>query len=339
MQWNGEADGLRSGRIGIAYTKDVLQIVDSTQDAFTIELAVRSMSSQKDHIGRVLSIMGPDKAERFFVGQWQDRLLVRFYGAQFDKGFLELNDDFVFAGGKPTHVIVSYRHGAVSLFVNGVTVIASSPLPLHSLNGILILGNAPAGNKGWIGELDALCLSRKPMTSEEVSINWQYWLKFGALKTESAPAQTIAQYAFTERSGHIAHNMQGPEYALFIPENMEKKDFQMLHLPFDEFGLTKGYLLDVALNSLGFIPFGFCFALFLLSFERMSHKCLLFWTTGTGGLISLTIEVLQALMLSRSSQLSDLILNTLGTLGGAVFCLLPLLLYRKKEQNVEESIL
>lgn len=79
-------------------------------------------------------------------------------------------------------------------------------------------------------------------------------------------------------------------------------------------------LQDFAINTLGFVPFGF---LLMLSFKnrREDQRANLFKqaaiVVGVGGLVSLFLETSQYyLVLGRDSSLFDCISNTLGTLLG-----------------------
>jgi hypothetical protein len=321
MSWNDQGNGLRSGGNGAAFAADELSLVDATHDAFSLELVVESFSHSENDIGRILSIVGADGTEQLFIGEWQDHLVMRFLG-----GSRELDAPYALRDGKITCVSVTYGHGAVSLFVDGAPIVVRSSLPLRSLAGSLVLGKHRSGGSGWVGQWLALRISRSALSRQDVAERWLSWQKTGALTSGSTTDQAIALYSFSEQTGRIAHNLLGPAYTLSIPENVVRKSIQVLHLPFDEFNFSRAYLQDVALNSVGFIPMGYCCALFLLLFRRMSFRRLLVWTTVTCGLISLTIEVTQAFMPSRTSQLSDLILNTAGGLVGAIFCVLPLAL-------------
>jgi hypothetical protein len=326
-QWMSGKDGLRAEAKGIAYTRAEMRLIDPGHDAFCIEMTALSASASSGRIRRLISIMGPDMNELLFVGQWESSAAVRFRSNRFAGGYREFGAVSVFQPMKPAHLIISYGKGALSLFANGAVVADGTMIPLQSLVGILIVGNSPNGANGWVGEIGAIRVSHKAIQAEEAAEHFRHWRESGTLLDGRDASSIIAEYTFSERSGRTAHNSLGPAYDLLIPARMVKKDLQLLHFPLDEMRLSRYYVYDVIVNSLGFIPFGFCAGLFMLSLPGMRVGRLLLWATASGGFISLTIEVLQAFTINRSSQLSDLILNTLGTLVGAVCCLLPLLLY------------
>jgi glycopeptide antibiotics resistance protein len=91
--------------------------------------------------------------------------------------------------------------------------------------------------------------------------------------------------------------------------------------PWKDFTNDASYYADIAVNVIGFLPFGFFFALFLLRGYTKPRWKIIAVVVATGFLISLLIELLQVLIPGRSSQLSDVITDTFGTLAGACVCL------------------
>ena len=67
------------------------------------------------------------------------------------------------------------------------------------------------------------------------------------------------------------------------------------------------------------MPFGYVLAAALMRGKGNLKKLNVLFAVSFCFTISLIIELLQALMPSRSSHLLDLVLNTLGGLAGAVF--------------------
>ena len=86
---------------------------------------------------------------------------------------------------------------------------------------------------------------------------------------------------------------------------------EFLSAPWHHFRSTPGYWEDVAINILGFIPFGLSFLAYFSSVRLTKNAALLVLLLGF--LTSLTIEVLQAWLPTRNSGINDLITNTFGT--------------------------
>jgi hypothetical protein len=71
-------------------------------------------------------------------------------------------------------------------------------------------------------------------------------------------------------------------------------------------------LLDIVINIAGFIPFGFLLSIYLTQKGLTFSKALLL-SIVAGFVISLTIELLQYFLPTRTSSMPDLIANTVGT--------------------------
>ena len=133
---------------------------------------------------------------------------------------------------------------------------------------------------------------------------------------KGAPAYSL--YLFNEQSGEKLHNLgkAGPD--LVIPQNyfIFQPGFLM---PFwKEFRPNREYAKDLAINVLGMVPIGICFAA-LLAWINGSRRCIVYAALG-GFCVSLSIEILQAFMPTRFSGTTDLITNTLGAaLGGWLY--------------------
>lgn len=110
-------------------------------------------------------------------------------------------------------------------------------------------------------------------------------------------------------------------YGALIPFNISLQSDVVIYnigrinwTPFVDLDGTRASIPDIVQNILFFIPFGF---LGLLSFSR--HKFFaLFLVIFFGFVISLNIELLQLTTRDRTTSITDLICNTIGTAVGAV---------------------
>ncbi len=82
--------------------------------------------------------------------------------------------------------------------------------------------------------------------------------------------------------------------------------------------LAKLNIKDIIINLLGFIPFGFVLSATLSKLGGMFRKYGIFLAVGVCFAVSLVIEVTQAWIPSRNSDLLDLVFNTSGGWIGAV---------------------
>lgn len=115
-----------------------------------------------------------------------------------------------------------------------------------------------------------------------------------------------------------AEDSSGNRHHLVIPEIFSAVHRQILIPPWKDVSDTGPDYPDIAVNILGFMPFGFCFFLYCrLARPNRQAKTTLFVVL-VGATISLTIELIQAWLPNRVSSITDLLTNTTGTLLGAV---------------------
>jgi hypothetical protein len=96
-----------------------------------------------------------------------------------------------------------------------------------------------------------------------------------------------------------------------VPEHYFVLRAPFLERPWDEFNLSWSYCKNVLINIGGFVPLGFFFCAYFASVRRFDQAALT--TIVLVGVVSLTIEVLQAFLPTRDSGMTDIITNTLGT--------------------------
>jgi len=75
---------------------------------------------------------------------------------------------------------------------------------------------------------------------------------------------------------------------------------------------------DLAVNLLGFVPWGFFFSFWLVEYLRWKPRRSYGFVVLLGGFISLAIETIQAFIPARDSSLLDLLCNISGTVLGVL---------------------
>ena len=134
----------------------------------------------------------------------------------------------------------------------------------------------------------------------------------------AAEKGAAALYLFDEHGGAVAHNSLDPATDLIIPTHYFILHPAFMLPPWREYHPTWSYWRDIVVNVAGFVPFGFCAFAYLSLTRVVKHSGA---TTVIVGLFtSLTIELLQAFLPTRSSGTTDLITNTLGTAIGVMLC-------------------
>ena len=127
---------------------------------------------------------------------------------------------------------------------------------------------------------------------------------------------------FDENKGKRALNHVGGDNHLFIAAKMRILNKKILALKRGEFLVTRSLVQDLIVNFAGFIPFGFVLMGTFVKAGGGFRKHGILIAVVLCFFVSLAIEIVQAWMPSRSSDLLDLTLNTLGGLFGAVGCVI-----------------
>jgi hypothetical protein len=225
----------------------------------------------------------------------------------------------VFKDLKPVLVTISFDEAGVAIYVDGILVRKSSNFRIlrSDLNGQLVLGNAASTADSWAGQVRALAIYRRELQASEVLQYFAAWTEGRPPATNPATNEdTIASYRFDEAKGNVVHSQVASAPNLVIPERFFVVNQQFLERPWDEFFPGRSYWEDVAVNVVGFIPLGVCFGGYFAIVRRVKRAT---WLTIAFGLaVSLTIELLQSLLPTRNSGMTDLFTNTFGTFLGAI---------------------
>ena len=328
VRWVNEENGVRFQGFGMAYLPGPL--IDPSRalghdGPVTLELCVRPQSEPGNRIARIVSLYDGREREVFLIGQWRSHLIIRTRapGGIGPREFREVGLKNVLAkGGKRFLTIVSGKEGTL-ISVDGVK---EKYIPRFTLlsgeeenSGVLVLGNSPDGHSAWEGDLFYLAIYNRLLEAEEISRHYQNWNRFGnPLAAEET--EPVLFYLFADRKGAIAKNEINSNYNLLIPEVFHVLQKKILVLPWEAFQLDRSFIKDVAINILGFVPFGFFFAAWL-GYKKMPQNIpaaavVILIACG----ISLTIELLQVYLPTRNSSLTDLMCNILGTALGQMLC-------------------
>jgi len=315
VAWLVNENGIRIGNHGCILSSEPFRAQYSAADGSgSLEVWINPDLSSK---GRrtILAFEGPgDDATSFSIQQDGSALIVQRKNAE-DNGTLHtaessivgvLSDDSrvgltITLGPHDTNV---YRNGALAATFH----ISGQPTP--SFGGRFVLGSAMNVGGNWRGQVYGLAIYERKLMPEEVASHYEEWVKSRRLIATDQELP-IASYPFTERAGNLVHEQFGSQNSLLIPARYAVLHPEFLSLPWRHFRSTPGYWEDVAINIIGFVPFGFSFFAYFSMVRETKHAALL--VVLLGFLTSLCIEVLQAWLPTRNSGANDLITNTLGS--------------------------
>jgi hypothetical protein len=210
------------------------------------------------------------------------------------------------------------------IYLDGQLAAAKSDMLLELPRGEnvrLVAGNSAYGNHPWEGDLYGVDFFGRALSDEEVAAHYSGWsekLEF----TYTTPLPPVIRYNLDQsgvnqatRGSDTPHNLQVPTRMKLLQPNFffQKWDLRKI-------GKSLFKSRDALINLFGFVPLGLLLGATLIKLGGKYRTHCVSLSLATGFLVSLWIETLQAWMPARSSDMQDLVLNTAGTLVGALCC-------------------
>ena len=311
---------------GILFSKTPLVIFEKNilnPDSLSIELAILPQSENIGYIACIFSLYDGYDPPPLLIGQWKTHLIIRFREVHSKSAHLHREISINNALKKGENVVISIvtSENNTSIYLNeNLSKSYSNYSPLKTnmtLSGQIVVGNSPSGDAPWQGEIHSLKVHTLNIKKKHISNNY-FEQKKGKPQTSreiTSLKNKLSKPSF--KSQNFVINVNNKELSLFIPEKFKILKKNILVPPWIDSRINFSTLKDMAVNIFGFIPFGF-FLTFCFKVNRgnYSNSKNYFITVLVGFLISLSIELIQVNIPERSSSLTDLLLNTLGTLFG-----------------------
>jgi hypothetical protein len=315
VAWLANENGIRIGSHGCILSSEPFRAQDFADDGSgSLEAWIKPDLSSK---GRrtILAFEGPGDDSTAFSAQQDGRTLILQRKNADENGTLHTAESSivgVLSDDSRVGLTITLGPHDTNVYRNGVLAATShiSGKSVSTFEGRLVLGSAMNVGGNWRGQVYGLAIYGRKLMPEEVASHYEEWVKSRRLMATHQELP-IASYPFTERAGNIVHEQFGSQNSLLIPARYVVLHPEFLSLPWRHFRSTPGYWEDVAINILGFVPFGFSFFAYFSMVRETKHAALLVILLGF--LTSLSIEVLQAWLPTRNSGVNDLITNTLGS--------------------------
>lgn len=319
VTWLKNRKGLDFGANPVVLSRAPLNFADPRWSSISLEIWLQPTGSWG--INTFFSVYAPENPKQFRMMYYHDAFLIRrnrrdARGRSDDIGIGVDNAAFP---NIPLFVTITAGPKSSSIYFNGklARVFPGYTLSGRDLSGQLIFGTSPFEKQTWHGELRGLAIYGVELSTADVLAHYQKW-------TDGRPAELAqelvptALYDFHEGIGVTIHDLAGVAPDLFIPKHYSVPHKPILQWPWDEYRPNRSSAVDIAVNIAGFVPFGFLLCAFLWSTTRCQRPALS--AVLIGALLSLTIELLQAYIPQRSSGVTDIVTNTLGTAMGAILC-------------------
>ncbi len=323
VTWLPDANGIRFGYAGIAFTETSLQPAPSklAPDGCAIELWLRS--SAADPSGNMLTFSAADNPEGIVLRQWRDSLLL-YRATQpgpLEVKSIEFDVDGMLQTGRPVQVTISSGPDGTIFYADGKKVAASRTFKIFpaDLHRQVVLGSASTNFQPWQGDIRGLAVYDAELSAAEVSAHYAEWVagdSSSGLRLDQDREHLVARYEFRERAGTEIHSALASAPPIKIPVHFTIPRKPMLASPAEEFEAKWVWLHDVLVNIVGFMPLGFVLGGYFALSRSRPKAILLAWLCG--GLLSFTIEFLQYYIPRRGSGWTDVITNSTGALLGAL---------------------
>ncbi len=325
VEWLKEKNGIRFSGRGQALSRDLFPAIPqpSGDASLTIEVAIRPLKLDGRRLPHILSFITGTGQPVFGLGAWRSLLGVQVGRPEADQGHQKaarIWSGDVLTLGRPVFVTVVARQQGTSLYLDSRHQgdYPEASLPAGAIPpSRLLLGNSPTGRNGWKGDILAVAVYKRALTRDEVAQNHTAWVD-GKLPGPAAREALLARYDFAAGSSVVASGEYGIRNDLLIPAVFKPLRRSVLNGPPRDAKSTEIFNLDGFLNILGFMPFGWLALSALGSAPLLPDRLQSLIVVFSGFALSLAIELTQVFLPARSSSLTDLGANTIGTAAGVL---------------------
>ena len=313
VAWLGKENGLRFGGYGTILSSGTFQMAGS-QDEASSSLEIWLQPGLTSDSNTFLSFSTPQNPLQFTLHQYFSYLILNRENRGDQHRTEVIGIDGVFNQIKPVFITITSGTQETAMYVDGALARAFPGFRLgKDFTGQLVIGTSPVTAHSWPGQLRGLAIYHQELSAEHVLKHYETWTTHGVPEL-IGNEHIVALYLFNERAGSVVHNAFRPGVDLYIPQR-----FSLLHQVFlkpfwKEYQPGWGYWIDLLLNVVAFIPLGFFFCSYWSAVRPIIRPALA--ATVLGLAVSLTIEILQSYLPTRSSGTTDLFTNTLGTFLG-----------------------
>ncbi len=347
--------GLNIATHGTAYTPSATVKLQGLHK-FTVLVDFETSSDGLDSLKSVFGWLLSKNDKKFSIVQWKDGIELHIRNEGKAAG-LNFGADGVLEKDKRISCLFVYDGQLMYLYANGEPVRRENRGPLSFSNWSrewpLVVGTDADGKSQWQGRIYEVAIYDRALTEDEIAewsaipggglraeggeslrrVEGQNRKKVsGTRSQESGVAQEedlrpLIHYVFMpentyetvfrgQRAVGVRELGKGEPADLIIPEYFEP--YKRACFEWDPDWIKyKSNWIDVAVNILGFIPFGILMML-VLTGRGMNVLLAGVVTVLVGFMISFCIEYLQAFLPSRHSSMRDLLCNTIGTAIGAI---------------------
>ncbi len=331
VKWLPNRNGIRFYGQGMVLSQQPLNFgtIGPVTGLISIEMWVLPHKESNNTVASIVTLYDRDR-EIFMAGQWLSELIIRIPVIKTDrkKRYRELSIANALTKDVTHLITMVSEKESTAIYINGMLEKIVPDFSLLSidkdLSGRLILGNSPDGTHVWNGSFFGLAVYNQALRNTEVRDHYQAWRQhilsgsptsFKELYQGPTGGLTMpdALYLFNEHGGKLIHDYSGSGHDFMMPPFFQPLRRTILGMPDKGFYFSRSNLNDIAINIVGFMPFGFLVSAWLRLAKKLhlsSAYCITFFL---GLCLSLAIELIQVYLPMRDSSLLDIISNTVGT--------------------------
>ena len=330
VSWLPGRPGLHFEKCGVAHDPELLpervssDVTTNQAASFTVEIWAEADREPDDNVYHLLTIHNDRLPRDFIICQWQRACILRatVQHPWPSRKVSEVDARVALTEGNPKFITIRGDGTGTDFFLDGLPAghFSQYVLKPEALDGQLMLGNDASGKHPWSGSLFGLAIYNRALNVAEIGGHHDLWSQ-GRARQLTNDSGLKALYLFNEGGGRRAEDSSISRHHLDIPEIFQPVHKEFLIAPWKDLSYDRPDYSDIAVNILGFIPFGFCFFLHRRSVKPRRLLANFVFVVLVGALVSLTIEIIQAWLPSRTSSATDLLTNIFGALLGAVLAL------------------
>ncbi len=315
--------GIHFDKYGLVYTDPMAELGEKHipgYNGFSIEIAFKPESDHTDGFNFLFNTHAGNDRTQLLVAQYHTWIVI-MNGDDYNHKRKTKRISLNIASQNPAKTFLTITSGAggTHVYVDGQMVRAEKNLRLKLPDGgrpRFVLGNSVYGHQSWTGEVYGFAFYERVLAAKNVKSHVHSWSQEQNFLF-AKKAQPAILYLFDEQEGERVIDHGSGHNDLKVPPRTHVLLERILALPGSGFELNATMLQDILLNLAGFIPLGFFLAATLLQNNRFSNQQAVLIAVIFCFAVSLMMEVYQAWIPSRSSQMMDLVFNTLGALIGA----------------------
>ncbi len=302
-------------------------------ETLSLHFMIEPADEPRTALGAILSINAAAGVTPLIIAQWKNWLVVRVRDPEHRSlGYWEIDTAGFPQDQRHFVTITSSPEGGTAIYVDGQP---TGDTRRHSIvrldrgfDGKLLLGCLSNGAAGWRGTLSGLVMTTTQLTPGQVAQHHTQvsTAGFGSLRDIDG---LFALYDFedlTHESGELSYSLADAAATsalgrIQFPEIFSPLRPAVFAIPELRDMKADWFLKDLLLNIAGFVPLGFFAALILIRNRRSRGYWITLQVAALGALLSVGIESVQIALPMRSSSMSDLTLNMIGSALGAITAL------------------